>query len=764
MRRDGAVWPGLLLLLGVLPVQWLVALPPRWLCLATVAAAGTLVWRGGYARMLGWCLLGFAWACWRGGGAMDARLPRELEGQDILVVGTVADLPQARADATAFLLAVESAAWRDAPLDLHGRLRVNWYEGAPALAPCSRWHLTVRVKRPRGLVNPGGGDGERGALERGLVATGYVRSHGGEKGAAPAFCVDGLRDAISRAIGARIAEPRAAAFVRALAVGDTRGLTAQDWEVARANGISHLIAISGFHVGVAAIFGAWLARLFYACFPGWALRVPRPPVEAISALLLATLYSALAGFGLPTSRTLLMIATVALARCLRRPAHGLQSLSLALLAVLLFDPLCVLSGGFWLSFVGVALLMLCMDGRRQGWRGFLHELTATQLLMSVALLPLTLWFFGQASLVGALSNLVAVPLVSLVIVPITLAGVLLLGLWPPLAAPLLWLAGQLARAQWWLLDHMAGWPGAHWYLPEVRLWALLLAMLGALWLFAPRGAPVRWLGGLLCLPLLFPAREPPAPGGFQLWMLDVGQGLSVLVRTQHHALLYDAGARYPSDYDLGEAAVLPSIHALGLTRLDLLVASHADNDHAGGIPAVAAAFPSAARYSGEPERLPIGMAPCAAGQSWSWDGVEIRVLPSGSPTGASNDRSCVLLVEGRGGRALLTGDITARIEPAVAAALSGGPPLVLVVPHHGSRSSSSAAFIEAVAPSQALVSSGWRNRFRHPHPRVIERYEQAGVPWLNTATAGAIQVDAPPDGPPRVTAQWRQRQSRYWRE
>ncbi len=765
LRRGGAIVPGLMLLTGVLVVQWLPALPARVFCVALVVIALGLAWRVPRLRWLAWGVFGVAWACWRGGMAMESRLPRDWEGRDLQVVGTVNDLPMRRDDATGFLLSVTRAELDGSPVTWRGRVRVTWYNNAPPIEPCSRWRMTLRLKRPRGLINPGGSDSERTALDRGIVATGYVRDDPSNVPLGRAgFCIDGVRDAISRGIAARVADTHDASLLQVFAVGDTRGLNQQDWEVARANGIPHLIAISGFHVGVAALFGIWLARLVYWVLPAWGLWVPRPQAHAACALLAAGAYSALAGFGLPTVRTLLMIGVVALARCLRRQPTGLQSLAMALVVVLLFDPLSVLAAGFWLSFVGVAFLMLCLMTRGRGLRGFLHELSAGQMVMTLSLLPLTMWFFGEASLVGALSNLVAVPFVSFVIVPCALLGMVLLGLCPPLATPMLWLAGKLSHAQWWLLERMATWPGAHWYLPEVRLWALLLATLGALWLFTPRGVPMRWLGALLFLPLLLPQRSSMGEGAFQLWVLDVGQGLAVLVRTQHHALVYDAGARYPSDFDLGEAVVLRSMRALGIVGLDLLVASHADNDHAGGVPVVARAFPAAQRYSGEPERLSLPMAPCVAGQFWVWDGVTVRVLPSGATSGVSNDRSCVLLIEGRGGRALLTGDISSRVEPTVAGGLPPGPPLVLSVPHHGSRSSSSASFIQATQPTLALISSGWRNRFRHPHPLVIQRYEAAGIPWLNTATSGAIQIDFSTDAPPRVISEWRRCQPRYWRE
>ncbi len=766
MARHGAITVALALLAGVLLVQAWPRLPSVWICLPLIVLALAWAWRCPRWRWLCALPLGVAWALWCGTQAMQARLPRALEGRDVLVVGSLDGLPLARTDASRFTLRVESAQLDGRPLALHGLLTVSWYEGAPPLAPCTRWRLLLRLKRPRALLDPGSTDSERSALERGIVATGYVREdEGNRRLPGPRWCVDGTRAAIARGIAARVHDPHDAALLRAFAVGDTRGLGQQDWAVARANGVSHLIAISGFHVGVAAVFGVWLAWLVYAWWPPAALRLPRPQAQAAAALLFAVVYSALAGFGLPTVRTLLMIAVVALARCSRRGSSGAQSLALAMIAILLADPLAVLAPGFWLSFVGVAFLILCLQAQGRGWRAFLHELSAGQLLMTVALLPLTLWFFGQASLVGALSNLVAVPMVSFVIVPCALFGMLLLLLCPPLAAPVLWLAARIVHAQWWLFERMATWPGAHWYLPAVQLHALLLAVVGALWMFMPRGVPLRWLGAVLFLPLLLPPRSTPADGAFRLWVLDVGQGLAVLVRTHDHLLVYDTGARYPSGFDLGEAVVLPSIHALGLSRVDTLMISHGDNDHAGGAQTVAEAFPQARRLAGEPARMRVPMQQCAAGQAWQWDGVRFRVL-SPAPGGGDrdNDSSCVLLVEGRGGRVLLPGDISSKAEPAVAAAVGAGPPPVLVVPHHGSKTSSGAAFIAALRPSLALVSAGWRNRFGHPRAEVLARYAEAGVPLFNTAVEGAVEVEFPADGTPRRQPGWRRQQPRYWRE
>ncbi|MEO8746476.1 MAG: DNA internalization-related competence protein ComEC/Rec2 [Rhodanobacter sp.] len=756
----------LALLGGVLTVQWLPVLPSLWWTVAGLLPAALMVCVVRRWYWLLFALFGVGWAVYQGTAGMDARLPRQLEGGDFQVVGTVVDLPDSRVDAARFLLNVERATRNGRRIPLRGKITVSWYDARMVPAPCSRWHLLLRLKRPRGLLNPGGADSERSALERGIHATGYVRNDPGNRLIGTHWCVDGVRAAIADAIAARVSDPQDAALLRALAVGDTRGLQPRDWEVARANGVSHLIAISGFHVGMAAVFGVTLVWFIYLLWPACALHLPRPQVQAAAAFAVAAVYSALAGFGLPTVRTLLMIAVVAMAQCSRRGTRGAHSLALALLLILLVDPLAVLSAGFWLSFVGVAFLMLCLQARGPGIRGFVYELSAGQFLMTVSLLPLTLWFFGQASLVGALSNLIAVPFVSFVIVPCALLATLLLGVCPPLAAPAWWLAAHLMHAQWWLLQALASWPGAHWYLPGVHVGALCLALVGALWMFLPRGIPQRWLGALLFLPLLMPPQGFPRDGGFQAWVLDVGQGLSVVVRTHQHVLVYDAGARYPSGFDLGEAVVVPSLHALGLNQVDMLMISHADNDHAGGARAVASAFPAAGRYSGESARMPVPMRPCLAGQAWQWDGVRFSVLNprAGQAPESRNDRSCVLLVEGSHGRLLLTGDISSKSEPLVADVAAAAAPVVLLVPHHGSNSASSKGFIEALKPPFAVVSAGWRNRFRHPRPEVVARYREAGVPLLNTAELGAVPLEFPADAAARAGLGWRLREARYWRE
>ena len=761
-RPAGAV----ALLAGAVAVQTLSALPPRWLDV-TLAAVGIALaaLRSGW-RWLGFALLGAAWTMLRADAALSARLAPGLEGADIVVTGTVRGLPRVGEDATRFDFVVDRAEHGSDIVDLSGIVRLGWYETPPLITPCSTWRLRVRLKRPRGMVDPGAFDFERYALSEGINATGYVREDPANRPIGErTLCADRLRARISTGIAATLGPGPQSDVLRALAFGDQHAMDEREWQVARATGIPHLIAISGLHIALFAGFGVWIVRLLWKLAPRLTLRWPAPLIEAVASIVFAAAYATIAGLGLPTRRALAMIGVLLAANLLRRARAPVQGLAFAVIVLLALDPLCVLSAGFWLSFVGVAWLMFCLGGRgerRRWWR----ELASAQGVASLGLLPLTVWFFGQSSLVGPVANLVAVPWICLFVLPVGVAGALLRLAVPALGVPLLNAAGTALGWLWHVLEYMAAWPAALWYFPEPRTWALVLAMAGVFWLLLPRGLPARPLGLLLILPLLFPARRPLHDGEFEAFMLDVGQGLSFIVRTREHALVYDTGARFPSGFDLGDASVVPALHALGVRRLDRLIVSHGDNDHAGGAGAVLAAYAATPVESGEPERLPIAARRCLAGEQWQWNGVSFRIVHPRMPLPATaNDRCCVLEVRSGDGALLLTGDISAAVEGDVAAAVGPVPPrLVLQVPHHGSKSSSSEAFVDALRPRLALGSAGYRNRFHHPNPAVVRRYADAGAEMLNTAQTGFVALRFSPGAAPAVTELGRRDRHPYWRE
>ncbi|MFS8064264.1 MAG: DNA internalization-related competence protein ComEC/Rec2, partial [Luteimonas sp.] len=680
-----------------------------WPLLAIGFATGLALWlRPGGTRVAAALLCGFSLAGLHAAFSLALQLPPTFEGQDLAVSGRVIELPRHEPRRTRFLLRVDRNAAQPAPL--RGKLlQLAWYDDfdvhavdptAPRLriAPGSRWRLHVRLRAPRGLRNPGGFDSEKHALAERIAATGYVRDPESARRLSPARGIDAWRARMSARI-AHAVPAESSRFVRALALGDTRALDEVDWEQLRATGVTHLIAISGFHVGLVAGFLALLASLLWRVCPALARCLPRPHAAALAGLLGALGYAAVAGFALPTVRTVLMIGIVVASRLARRAQRGIEALALAAIAVFLVDPLSVLAPGFWLSFVGVAWLLWCLPpgAGKSSWHTLLREFFSAQAVATIGLLPLSAALFGQASLAGPIANLAAIPWWSLVVVPLALSGTALDALHVGWGAWTWRLAASMFDLAWPLFRALAASPLALWWLPQPAWFALPMALLGGFWLLLPRGVPGKPLALLLWLPLLCPQRELPRRGEVELQVIDVGQGLSVLVRTTHHTLLYDTGPAVPDGFDAGESAVVPTLHALGVRRLDVITISHGDNDHAGGFAAVARTFPPSLALTpdGAPP-LPQGR-PCRAGLNWQWDGVRFRFLhpPLFFPY-LGNEAGCVLRVESAHGVALLPADIGEVIEQALlhreASALRAD---VVLMPHHGSGGSSTPDFLKA---------------------------------------------------------------------
>ncbi len=720
-------------------------------------------WSGLAIAAVAALLLGFCSTHLRADARLAEALPAALEGQDLVLTGSVASLPREGLDGTRFVFEVETATQQGAPVKVPRLVSLGWYRGmdddavlggpAEPVRAGQRWRLTARLRQPHGTLNPHGFDLELWLFEQGIGASGTVRSRPGDEARklhdnASAF-INRLRQDWRDAIQARIPDPAVAGVLAALAVGDQAAIERQDWDLFRVTGVAHLMSISGLHVTMFAWLAALLVGRLWRLHPRLLLACPAPTAARWGGLAAAAGYALLAGFSVPAQRTVWMIAAVVLLRQLglRWPLPAV--LLAAAVVVTLIDPWALLQPGFWLSFVAVGLLVVSAPApasaeRAEGWRArSLAALRAglrTQAVATVGLAPLSLLFFQQLSLVGFAANLVAIPLVTLLITPLALLGLLV----PPLWGVAAWFVQLLIT----LLQFLASAPLPVWHAAVAPPWAVACGLLAALLAVLPLPWRLRLLALPLMLPLLAPPVLRPAPGHFELLAADIGQGTAVLLRTASHLLVYDTGPQYARESDAGTRVLVPLLRARGERRIDLLMLSHRDADHVGGAAAVLRGLPVLAMSSSLVDAHPLrhlGNVPqtrCQAGQAWQWDGVYFEVLHPLATDHAlalkSNALSCVLRVHSAAGSVLLTGDIEAAQEAALV--LRAAPALksdVLLVPHHGSRTSSTAAFLDAVAPQVAVVQAGYRSRYGHPATDVLARYAARGIRVMRSDRCGA---------------------------
>lgn len=724
--------------LGVLGAQLLAALPDTRLCWLLPVLVG-MAWRFPRLRLPALVVAGLLWAIWRAHLVLVDRLPTVLEGETITVEGRVTDLPESIPGRVRFLLATESLTLGKRAWPGCGRVRLEWRgEPAPVVHTGERWRLEVRLKQPHGFRNPGGFDYEGWLFQRRIRATGYVVGDGTHvRLEAPGWSVDAVRERIRHHLHARIGAEPLAGVVAALAIGARDGVTQEQWRVFFRTNTGHLIAISGLHIGLLAAAGYFAGRWLWSRSARALLWVAAPRVGAACGFLAALIYSALAGFEVPAQRTLIMIAVVMLGLWTNRRYSTIDRLLLALLMVLLLDPVAVLGVGFWLSFIAVAILLYSTARGRGLWQ----RLGRAHLAMAIGLAPVLAFLFGQNPVVGPIANFVAVPWVSFVVVPLVLLGTLLLVPLPALGQGSLQAALYALDGLWRLLAPLAALDFASLPAPHPGWVALGCAAVGAALLLMPSGLPGRAVGLIWMLPLALPA--PARPGVGELWItvLDVGQGSSAIIRTQNHVLAFDSGPRYSERFNAGEAIVAPYLRHAGLRQLDMLIVSHDDMDHAGGAQAVLREVDVREVRSSAPVRFDHRrLRACRAGQSWQWDGVRFDFLhPSREHAPSDNNSSCVLRVRAPGGTALLPADIEAEVERDLvrkhARELRAD---ILIAPHHGSRSSSSPAFVRVVAPRYVVYPVGYRNRYRFPSAEVQRRYREIGALALRSDEEGAV--------------------------
>lgn len=721
--------------LGVVAAHWLplahaLALP--LLCLGT----GLLPIRR--LRVPALALIGLGWAGGHAAAVVSAQLAAPCGAAGLVgrVVGLPATQWQEGVGVTQrFLFELETPKCGIAP----GRqLQLNWLRG-PEVRGGERWQLNVRLRAPRGVVNEDGFDIARWLLRREIAATGYVLA--GERLdprpehplATAQAAVDGYREHLRSAL-ANLGLAQGGALA-ALTIGD--GGAVPDAELARyrRTGTLHLLVVSGLHVGIVTALGLLVGRGV-----GRLLGVPANLCGVAVALTLAGGYVLLAGTGLSVVRAYIMSAIALFGLVAGRGCPPSTLLAYALAAVLVWDPMAPLAPGFWLSFGAVGVLLGYFAGRWPHDSKTRSALTA-QLVLAVAFAPAAVLLTGLVHPLAPAINLVAVPAIGLVVLPLALSGLTLVatpaGAWLLHSADFaLTVVDNVLKASDRLAPLYAADLGA-WWLWLLALGATCLLPLGRLALLALASA-----AAALLLPPLSPDATLPT-GEVRLTVLDVGQGTSVLVETAHHRLLYDAGPKFLSGGDMAQQAILPTLRSRGLRHIDVLMLSHADLDHVGGAASLAAGVRVEGVLAGEPVAgLPTH--PCVAGAAWHWDGVDFAVLaPPAFHRRHGNDASCVLLVDTGTARALLPGDVGQAVE----AGLTVPQVDVLLMPHHGSATSSSPALVAAARPRLALATNGYGNRFGHPHPEVVARYRRVGSHIVTTGVSGALawRSDRPGD-------------------
>lgn len=756
---------------GLIAISW-IKFSRKWLLL-------TLVW-GFFGGIL--------WGTFYGQQLQGNVLPEDWVGEELLLTGRIIDLPVSDGRRQRFLLEVESyqplhpAADSPRPEQFPQRIQLSWYdETAPIVRSGEQWQWIVKLKKPRGFVNPGGFDYQAWLLRRGIGAVGYVRPNelNQKLNDAQSAHVDVWRYNLRKWL-MTAADKSHQAILVALLIGDRSLMDMESWQLMQSMGVNHLIAISGMHIGFVALLG-----LFFGVFIGrWINifyhRCPALLPGYFCAITFALGYSLLAGLTIPTQRAFIMVLVIQWAYFWRRSFHAGYVLLLSLLAVVINDPLAAYDMGFWLSYGAVAVLLFGFAGRYSGKNGnakthfqktqrYLREFLRSQHIIFIGLMVPLIFLTNTVSILAPLANFIAIPLVTFIVVPFLLGAAVFYSFAPRLSEFLLQIAScGLDAFHYWLdfLDRFSAIASN----PIVALnqWTLLLAAVSVFIILLPAGIPGRLSGYLgLCVALLLPQ---PNPSGLTITVLDVGQGTAVVVQTAQHTVLYDTGPAYSESFEAGAAIVVPFLQQEGINKLDKLVVSHSDKDHAGGLNSILKKISVDELLLGDPEKTIENLSTsntiknnCHDQSPWVWDNAQFEFLsvPLSMRTN-TNNHSCVLLITYAGKTLLLTGDIDTKVEHYLLSTnqLPEGIS-ILLAPHHGSRTSSADKFVQHTRPEHIVFSAGYRNQHRHPHPLVVERYVQVLSNMHNTATGGALRFHWDRAGPITVDHS-RVSQRRYW--
>jgi competence protein ComEC len=730
-----------------------------WLCLF-IALILLVVRRG--RSYCAFFLLGMAWGCLWGQWHLGHQLPVVQDKIDVYVTGTVVSLPRESARKTAFRLRVESVDGAQEPLPPLRQLQLSWYSPQARPKAGERWRLNVRLRSPRGFANPGTFDYQGWLFAEGVSATGYVRAGDNRQLSAPrVFSLHRIRQLLLDRVTAA-GNDTANGYLAALILGETSLISAERFRRLVTTGTVHLMVVSGLHIGMIAAIGFWFGGLMGRALAVAGSRVAAPVIAAWCALTLAAAYCLLAGFGLPAQRALVMTGVVVVAVVARRRVGPAAVLGWALCAIALVDPLAVTRMGFWMSFSAVAGLVLFFAPRKR--MGKIKGLLYAQPVVMVALLPCMLYYQGQVSPWMLPINLVVIPWISSMVVPLALLGAAL----QAVTDHDLWF-WRMARWQLEKFDYLLTWFNSN-VGPDMGLLSiqtgscslLFATVLVSIGLLMPAGLGLRMVSLVLGVAVLLfqPARPPLA-----LTVLDVGQGTAVVVRADDQTLVYDAGPAFSEAFDAGSAVVAPYLRSLGVRRVNMLVVSHDDNDHSGGAAGLLRAIPvdevlGNVQKSGLLSASGANVSVCRAGQRWQWHGVDFEMLSPDRRYNNDNNNSCVLRISAPQATIVLPGDIEKHVERELVKHYELEGVDVLLAPHHGSKTSSSLPFVAETRPRHVVFSAGFNHHFGHPHPEVAARYSPHSTVW-NTAASGALEFVWSEQGHLEVTA-YRRQYRRYW--
>ncbi|MFT6031534.1 MAG: competence protein ComEC [Arenicella sp.] len=762
-----------LFFLGVCATLWLYPLPSlKWLLLGTVIIMVLSV-RYRTLRLLLFFLAGLTWACYRFQAFLDIRFPDQYERVDFIANGIIEGLPTFRQGNIQFKFRVSSVANNDLSMLIGQRVQISCYRCPLSIRSGEQWLFTLRVKRPHGYASWGSFDYEKYLFRHRLIAKGYVRlnSRNTRLVAAPSS-IDLWRQALFEELHRVVGLGVGSNIIAALSIGVKSGFSNQQRLVFQTTGISHLMAISGLHVGLVfigvALLLKWLMWPIARIFEYW----PRQQLIFLPALLSATFYTALAGFSVSTQRALIMLTVYVVCKFLARDVALIKVLLIAITVLLIVDPFSILDTGFWLSCGAVAVISLVSTKSRSESNQELSEtfskepsknlnLLRLQPVLWLGMLPLSVIFFGKISLISPLVNLVAVPLFCALLIPATLLSVFLYGV--GFKALGVWCMTRLSTLFDSIFDLLlcaSQLEFAKIYSTPLVWWQWPLFALVMYGFFRP--IRIQFICGAVLVGSVFiNTANKLAEDELQVTLLDVGQGLAMVIETVNSVTVYDTGPRYGTGFTAAEAVLLPFLRQRGVRRINTLVISHADNDHIGGLSKVLEAFDVGRTVSSRLDKV-AGAIKCTAGQSWQYDHTVFRVIsPQVDTPNGSNNHSCVLMLQHFDINILLSGDIEKQVERFLLRKTKY--PLaadILLVPHQGSKTSSTAAFLDAVSPKIGILAAGYKNHYGHPHSSVVDRYNERSIDLLSTIEHGSVLLKINSHTWTKVL--YRQRYRRFW--